>query len=44
MKLLTKLLVKLIVELEKLNKNVKSLEVAVNRNSVFVKKTTPKKK
>ncbi len=44
MKLLTKLLIKLIIELEKLNKNVKALETAVNRNSLFIKKTTPKKK
>lgn len=44
MKLLTKLLIKLIVELEKLNKNVRLLETAVNRNSLFIKRTTPKKK
>lgn len=43
MKLLTKLLVRLIIELEKLNKNVKLLEAAVNKNTLFVKKTTPKK-
>ena len=43
MKLLTKLLVRLIIELEKLNRNVKLLETAVNKNSLFVKKMTPKK-
>lgn len=42
MKLLTKLLVKVIIELERLNKNVRMLEAAVNRLTILTKKSSKK--
>ena len=42
MKLLTKLLVKVIIELERLNKNVRALETAVNKLTILTKKSSKK--